>query len=636
MKKLLLLTVVLMLVISPIATLTVHAVESVDWEYGDNTYNFVADDATAPQLTGYFYFTDRSTNEIVFSPELRSSYYLHLIVGVVGEDPAENVKVQFEIDEDYSAYDVYRNHISIRATISADNYESVQVRGSTYFYYDDNCWIELSAPVQLVRDRSDSASGLTLEMDSLEDSFLVEITDGSIKPGTKNACEVIIPCIFSNDPVIFTEENQPPQTRFNAIANNPTIGNEAISSAWVTDEDGNLVGSLVAGYTYTAHLYVRVSGPEAATGTTIKSDVVDSRTIHYWDSWNLYARVRSNEARDFVHDVKYPVQTNLELHYIDGSLLLHREGQEDIALNPVTFFQDSSSTDGARIGTDGLDGTINPGLDSACEITYQFSTIDLDAKEAAKEAEKKAQEEQSMEEEAERGTTFSKECSAWITNESGNEVTYLAADNVYTVHESIIINGTESAEGVKISNSDLATLAFDEHAKSLYCKLVANDIESDTVVFNAQRSRNTDEILTLKFVNGSLQVKSAAGTYNLSKDDFFDFETGCLVGFSGADGIIPAGKEYAVEVTYQVKTVASTSKSKLDLSNLLRSPVVTVILIIIVIFEQFIVNWMAYHPDNRLSRRAERRRRFWKTVKDGFAKARADARSDIGASDDKS
>lgn len=629
MKKLLFAIVFLMLVILPFTTLAVHAKESIYWEYGDdNLCRFVTSDTTMPQLTGYFYLSDRYTEELVYVEELYTGYYLHLAIGVIGEEPAENIQVHFEA---IGSDPIYENVIEVQAIIDADNYDPVTVNNKFVFYYDDNCGIALGEPVRLVRDRTDFVSGTILTLDDAEGSIPISGIDGHIEPGPENICEIVIPCSFFNEPPIFTEANQPPQARFNVITDNPVIGDEATNSVWLTDEAGNLVSSLAADHIYTVHFYVRVSGPEAVTGATIRSNVIDNRTAY--DFWGLSARVRSNEARDFIYDVKYPVQTNLELYYIEGSLLLHCEGQEDIALNPAAFFQDSFRADGVKIGTAGLDGVINPGLESACEITYQFSTIGLDAKEeterAAVEATKEVEDARKAEEAevVEDITAFSDNCSVWVTDEKGNEVKSFAADCIYTIHASIRINGTEQAQGVKISSSDLGALTLDESARNLYLKLMAEGLENNTMALSVRRVRSTEEVLALEYVKGSLQANSAVGTYSLSDKDFFNYETGCLVGLSGADGVIPAGKESAVEITYQVKAVADSSKFKSSSDGFLRSPVTVVSLAIAAALELVIIIWMAHHPDNRFSRRVERKRRFWKTVMDGYAKARADLRA---------
>lgn len=631
MKKLLLIPLCLILIISPLATFAVHATESIDWECGDdNLYSFVASDATIPQLTGYLYWTNMSSNELVYFPDLLGFYNLHLAIGVIGDEPAENVQVQIDIND---TNPTYHNSIVIQATISADNYETVSVSQRVSFYNEDNCEFGLlSKPVQFVQDRTNFENGTILDVNEPDDGpiFISGIND-SISPGSENICEIIIPCIFSSDPPVFTETNQPPQTRFNAITDNPVIGNEKTNSAWITDEAGNFVNSLEAGHTYTAHFYVRVSGPDPATNVCIQSYTVDGLKINDGQSWRMRAYVKADEARSVDIESSYTARGKLEFQYVDGSLLLCRNGQEDVALNPVTFFRDSfTSGYGIKIGTAGLDGVINPGLESACEITYQFSTVDLDAKEEAERAIEEAEdakktEEKKAEEEALR---FSDNCEAWLTNKGGYEANSLKTGETYTVHLSVRVDGVGQAEGVRISSSDLSALAFDSSSRNFYLKLMAENIEDSTVSIAAQRARNVDDVLTFEYVKGSLQAKSAAGVYMLSDKEFFNYGAGCLVGFGGTDGLIPAGKDNVVEITYQVKAVAQGSKFKLEASGLWRSPVFAVILLIIAVLELICIIWMSHHPDNWLSRRVERSRRYWKTVKAGFATARADLRGE--------
>jgi len=628
----------LLCILCPSAGLAVRAEEAPKWEINGETYDLIVDgNNTMPQLVGMFYFTDQKTGQIAYGPELDTSYDLHLIIGAIGEDPAENVHVQFDLGE---PKDSYGNSLKLQATISADNYDSIVITDGVYFLGEEGCELLLPGTAQLARDRSTPTNSIPLA-ESLENPISLNTADeGSIAPGPDNVCEIIMPCSFRSEPPTYTEANQPSETRINVISDNSLIGNERTNSAWVADENGNSVVSLNADQTYTAHFYIRVSGPEATTNATILSSVIDQEIVYAdYSSWNPSVWVKADGVKSFLYNIDYPVQTDIRLHYVAGSLSLHRNNQEDLDLDPTRFFSDDARNKGIQIGTAGLDGVINPGTDSACEVTYQFSTTDYgaeleaeEAKEATREAEpplpNKAEVAKEVEETDDAKTpTFSQYCSVWLTNEKGNEVYYLAPGGTYTVHASIRINGEGQAEGVKVSSSNLSSLTLDEHSRNLYFKLTGDNLESSTISETINRSRSTEEILTLNFVKNSLQMKSATGTCSLPSEDFFNYETGCLIGFSEPNGIIPAGGEHTIEITYQFK-VSSDSSKRITSVNLLRQPVFSIILLVICILEFICIIFMAFCPNNRLARFISRCRRFVKSVKNSISIARADLRND--------
>lgn len=150
---------------------------------------------------------------------------------------------------------------------------------------------------------------------------------------------------------------------------------------------------------------------------------------------------------------------------------------------------------------------------------------------------------------------------AWITDSTDKITARLNADSIYTVHVYVDVVGDVAAEGARIwvwSNALFDWIPIPS-SDSKFDYSLCFGADGENVGYDDARASlksATEYPLKASYVPGSAKLAMAGegGTVSIKDVELGNYEIGAYLGYDAADGSLPVGREYACEITFQIKT----------------------------------------------------------------------------------